>query len=130
MTLLHSSELKQLEEYCNLILEIDKIKFVGVINSLGNLIAGGFAKDTIPVGTEEVQKMMYIQLKLDLNMREDYDGLFGPVSYVVSKRSNAKKISIPIGTYMILLITEPEFDYEPTVEKITSTFKSVLGNQS
>lgn len=128
MTLLHSSELKKLEQECDVILENDKIKFVNVINSLGNLIAGGFAKDIVPVGTEELQKMMYMQLKLDLNMRKDYDGLFGTVSYVVSKRNNAKKISIPIETYMVLLIANPDFDYESTVDEITSLFKSVIGN--
>ena len=128
MTAVNSSELTKLEQQCTTILENDEIKFVGVINTLGNLIAGGSAKDAMPVGTEELQKMMFMQLKLDLNMRAEYDGLFGPVNYVVSKRSNAQKISIPIGSHMILLITDPNFDYEPTVEKINSAFKTILGN--
>ena len=99
-----------------------------MINSLGNLIAGGFRKGIVQIVTDEVQKMMYMQLKLDLNMRKEYDGLFGSVNYVVSKRKNADKISIPIGTYMILLITETNFDHELTIKKITSTFKPILDN--
>ncbi|WP_316504255.1 DUF6659 family protein [Nitrosopumilus sp.] len=128
MTVLHSSNLNRLEEECNTILENDKIKFVGVINSLGNLIAGGFRKGIVQVVTDEVQKMMYMQLKLDLNMRKEYDELFGSVNYVVSNRKNADKISIPIGTYMILVITETNFDHELTIKKITSTFKPILDN--
>ena len=128
MTILQSFEINKLEQECNSILENNKIKFVGVINNLGNLIAGGSAKGAMPIGTEELQKMMYMQLKLDLNMRKDYDGLFGPVIYVVSKRSNAQKISLPIGTYMILLITEPNFDFESILKKTIPVLKSILCN--
>jgi hypothetical protein len=126
MPILPSSQLEKLERDCSLILENNKITFVGVINSLGNLIAGGFGEGVVPPGTKEIQKMMYMQLKLDLSMRKDYDGLYGPVTYVVSKRSNVEKISIPIGNYMILLITEPNFDYDSKVEEITPIFKSSL----
>ena len=128
MTLLQSFEINKLEQECNSILENNKVKFVGVINNLGNLMAGGSAKDAMPIGTEELQKMMYMQLKLDLNMRKDYDGLFGPVIYVVSKRINAQKVSIPIGTYMILLISEPNFDFESILKKNMPIFKSILCN--
>ena len=128
MTISKISNLKKLDKECNTILKNNKIMFVGVINSLGNLIAGGFRKGTAPVGTKELQKMMYMQLKLDLDMRKEYDELFGPVNYVVSRRHNAEKISIPIGSYMILLITESNFSYESTVEKIMSTFEPILAN--
>ncbi|MDH3779482.1 MAG: hypothetical protein OES15_01370, partial [Nitrosopumilus sp.] len=84
MSILSSRKLAKIEKKCNQILKNDNIKFVGVINSLGNLIAGGFKKDTTMIGTENLQKMMYMQLKLDLDMRKDYDELYGPVSYVLS----------------------------------------------
>ena len=102
------------------------IEFIGVINNMGNMIAGGFRKGVVPVGTKEIRKMMYMQLKLDLNMRKDYDILYGPVSYVVSKRSKAEKISIPIGNYMILLIANLNFNDDSKIKEIISVFKSSL----
>lgn len=126
MSILPSDKLSEIEKKCNLILENDNVKFIGVINSLGNLIAGGFKKDTA-VGTKDMQKMMYMQLKLDLDMRKDYDELYGPVSYVISKRSRAEKISIPIENYMVLLITELNFDLAK-IDEIILVFKSILKN--
>ena len=99
MSLLAASKIAKLEKNCNHILEHDDVKFVGVINKLGNLVVGGFNKKMKPVGTEQTWKMMYMQLKLDIEMRKDYDELFGPVSYVVSKRRGRRE---GIHTYWIL----------------------------
>ena len=126
MSLLSHSKLAQIEEQCNVVLENDCVKFVGVINNLGNLIAGRFGDGMQPVGTPEIRKMMFMQLKLDLNMRKDYDGLFGPVDFVISKRKNAEKISIPIDDYMVLLITEIEFNREEIMDIKNEFFKFIL----
>ncbi len=124
-TILTKSKLEVLENCCNGILEQKGVKFIGVINALGNLIAGGFRKEIEPVGTIDKRKMMYMQLKLDLNMRNEYDDLFGPVRYVSSKRRDAEKISIPIGNYMVLLITEINFEDEK-INKIIPVFEPIL----
>jgi len=79
------------------------------------------------IGTENLQKMMYMQLKLDLDMRKDYDELYGPVSYVLSKRRHAEKFTIPIGNYMVLLITGPNFDHAK-LEEVISVFNSIMKN--
>ena len=125
MSLVTHSKLVKVEKKCKLFLENDRIKFLGVINNLGNLIAGDFQNGFQPVGTSEIRKMMFMQLKLDLNMRKDYDELFGPVSYVISKRRDVEKISIPVGSYMVLLITELNFEIAK-IENIISTFKSII----
>jgi hypothetical protein len=126
MSILSDSKLQEIEKNCKLILENDNIEFIGVINNMGNLIAGGFRKGVVPVGTEEIRKMMYMQLKLDLNMRKDYDSLYGPVNYVVSKRSKSEKITIPIGNYMVLLIANLNFNDDSKIKEIISVFKSSL----
>ena len=124
------SELKVIEKKCDLFLENENIKFIGVVNQLGNLIAGGFKNDVTPIGTEETRKMMYMQLKLDLNMRKDYDELYGPVEYVVSKRRYAEKISIPIGNYMILIIAKLNFNCSLRINEIISIFQPYLDNDT
>ena len=129
MSVLTASKIAELEKACSLILENDDVKFVGVINNLGNLTAGGFSKKMKPVGSEQTWKMMYMQLKLDIEMRKDYDELFGPVSYVISKRRDVEKISIPVGSHMILVITKLNFEIAK-IEKIIATFKAKLENLS
>ena len=126
LTILQPSQLTILETKCNLILEYDGVWFVGVINYLGNLIAGGFKKGITPMGNETTRRMMYMQLKLDLMMRKDYDELFGPVDYVVSKRGKITKISMPIKKHMIVLITNKGINYESIIKKTRNILKSSL----
>jgi len=128
LTILQSSQLIILETNCNLILEYNGVWFIGVINYLGNLIAGGFKKGITPMGNENTRRMMYMQLKLDLTMRKDYDELFGPVDYVVSKRGKITKISIPVNKHMIVLITNKGINYESIIKKTRNIFKSSLGD--
>ena len=128
LTILQPSQLNNLETDCNLILEYNGVMFVGVINYLGNLIAGGFKKGITPIGDENMRRMMYMQLKLDLTMRKDYDELFGPVDYVISKRGKITKISIPIKKHMIVLITAKGINYESIIKKTGNVFKHSLGD--
>jgi len=127
-SILQSSQLSTLEDNCDLILNNNGVKFAGVINYLGNLIAGGFKKGVIPIGNENTRKMMYMQLRLDLSMRQDYDELFGPIDYVVSKRGKITKISIPVNKHMIILIIKNGMNYESIIKKTTTVFKSSLGS--
>ena len=127
LTILQSSQLADLETNCNLILAYYEVKFVGVINYLGNLIAGGFKKGTDPMGDKNTRQMMYMQLRLDLSMRKEYDELFGPVDYVISKRGKITKISIPVGKYMIVLIVNHNDNYESIIKKTITIFESSLG---
>ena len=126
-SVLKSSQLDVLETDCNLILEYKGVKFVGVINFLGNLIAGGFKKGITSMGNENTRHMMYMQLKLDLAMRQDYDKLFGPVDYVKSRRAKFTKVSMPVNKYMILLITKNGINCESIIKKTSTVFKSSLG---
>ena len=128
LTILQSSQLADLETNCNLILEYDGVMFIGVINYLGNLIAGGFKKGITPMGDENMRRMMFMQLTLDLSMRKEYDELFGPVDYVVSTRGKITKISIPMKKHMIVLITDKGINYESVIKKINNVFRNSLGD--
>ena len=128
ISVLESFQVSRLETDCNLILSHSGVKFVGVINYLGNLIAGGFKKGTTPMGSENTRRMMYMQLRLDLSMRQEYDELFGPVDYVISKRGKITKISMPVNKHMIILIIKNGINYESVIKKANSIFKSSLGS--
>lgn len=128
ISVLESSQVSRLETDCNMILSHRGVRFVGVINYLGNLIAGGFKKGITPMGSENTRRMMYMQLRLDLSMRQEYDELFGPVDYVVSKRGRITKISMPVNKHMIILIIKNGINYESIIKKTNSIFQFSLGS--
>ncbi|MGH1567388.1 MAG: hypothetical protein ACRBB5_08250 [Nitrosopumilus sp.] len=64
MISLHVEKYVELEKRCSILLGDDQIRFAGVINKMGNLIAGGFRKDVKPFQNDAKQRMLYMQMVL------------------------------------------------------------------
>ena len=103
MSVLKIEESTNLEARCKDLLNDPKIRFVGVINSLGNLIAGGFKKGIRPFENREKCQMLYMQMVLEISMRREFDQSLGKVNYTVSSRDKALMISIPANKHVILI---------------------------
>lgn len=125
---LQSPQFNILATNCKLILEYNDVKFVGVINYLGNLIMSGFKKGLTLMEKENIRLMIYKQSRSNFDMQEDFDELFGSVDYFVSKRGKIAQISIPIKKHMIVLITDTGINYESIIKKTSTIFKSSLGD--
>lgn len=121
--MLTSDQTKSLDAICNIISEEPGIRFCGIINSLGRLIAGGFKQDIIPYVTDEKNRTVYMQLCLELSMRKEYDDLLGPVEYIAAKRKKVTMISIPIQSYFMILSVEPFVDSEKIVKHVMEIFQ-------
>lgn len=78
--LLHLEEYETLENVCNEMLKSNQIRFAGVINKMGNLIAGGFKSDMKPLQDDAKQRMLYMQIILEISMRKEFDSEFGDVN--------------------------------------------------
>lgn len=124
MTLIQESKDSELMgNLCFSVLELDGVRFVGVIDKLGNLVSSQFKSEISPMETEEKRRMMYMQMVLEISMRKDFDSTLGEVDYIASRRKNVLMVSIPINGYLLLVSTSPSgsaekiFDY---VSKIVS----------
>ena len=115
---------RQYEQKCEKLLEDKQLRFVGVINKLGNLIAGGFKHEIVPFETEEKNRMMYMQMVLEVSMRKEFDETLGEIDYIASKRKNTLMISIPMGDELLLISTNPDSITENIVSKAIKIFKN------
>lgn len=68
-----STEIENLELACKNVLDLPKIRFVGVLNKMGNKIAGGFKEGVKPFLPDKENRRMYVQLMLEYMMRKDFD---------------------------------------------------------
>ena len=109
---------------CEELLKDEQFRFVGIINKLGNLIAGGFSHKITPFETEEKSRMMYMQMVLEISMRKDFDETLGEIDYIASKRKNALMISIPINDELLLISTNPKEETKEIVAKAIKIFRS------
>ena len=117
-----SSENQALEEACKKILEIPKIRFVGVLDKMGNRIAGGFKEGITSYLEDKENRMMYVQLTLEYLMRRDFDEGLGPIDYIASRRGKITMISIPTKEYLILISAQRDINVEDTIRQVNSAF--------
>lgn len=125
------SQIEQNQEYlvfqdkCKNLLELPKIRFAGLINHMGKLVAGGFKGGIEPLENDAERQKMYMELALRVSMRKDFDYSLGPVKYSASRRANVVMMSFPLGNKVLLISAEPDIDVDQTAKKILK----VIGSQ-
>ncbi|QUC65527.1 hypothetical protein NsoK4_04630 [Nitrosopumilus sp. K4] len=126
MSALSSEQLKELDLACKRLIKEEKEVFhAGVINQLGNLIAGGFKNEKDPIFNKESMKVTYMQMQLDFNMRQEMDEVLGPIDYIASRREKQLVISVPIGKNIVLITAEPTADDKKIIKKAEELFDSI-----
>lgn len=125
MAIITPKEIKRLDNACKRLSEEDKIRHVGVINELGRLIAGGFKDGVTPMLSEEKICMVYMQMQLDFNMRQELDEVLGPIDYIASRRTKQLIISVPIGENLVLITAEPDADDKKIIKKAEELFDDI-----
>ena len=125
MAILTVDEIKRLDEACTRLSEEDKVAHVGVINQLGNLVAGGFRKGTKPLLEDEKMRMTYMQMQLDFKMRQELDDVLGQIDYIASRRTKQLIISVPIGDNLVLITAEPDADDKKIIKIAEELFDDI-----
>lgn len=125
MPLLSAEDLKKLDNQCKKLSEEDKVRHVGVINELGRLIAGGFRQGVTPILSEDRIRMVYMQMQLDFNMRQELDDVLGPIDYIASRRTKQLIISVPIGENLVLITAESDADDKKIIKKAEELFDDI-----
>jgi len=118
MSLKNSHEYYAYEQKCKLLLNFDEIRFAGLINSMGRLVAGGFKEGIIPLEDEPERRKMYMELALRVSLRKDFDYSLGQVKYSASRREKAVMISFPVNNNVLMISAEPDVDIDKTAKKI------------
>lgn len=114
-----------LKEFCQRLWEEEEVRYVGIINQMGNLIAGGFKPGVEPYADYPRQHMMYMQLILELKMRREFDEVLGPVRYLHSRRQYVDMISIPKGKILILISATMGSDPEKLVNMAEKEYSKI-----
>ena len=116
------AEIESLENSCNQVLSLPKIRFVGVLNNMGNKIAGGFKEGVISYLEDKEDRMMYVQLTFEYLMRKDFDKKLGPIDYIVSQRQKIVLISIPTRNYLVLISADREANVQDIIREVNKAF--------
>ncbi|HXG14352.1 MAG TPA: DUF6659 family protein [Candidatus Nitrosotenuis sp.] len=113
-----SNEYWVFEQKCQAILNLDEIRFAGLIDQKGRLVAGGFKEGITPLEDVAERQKMYMELALRVSMRKEFDYSLGPVKYSASRREKAVMMSFPLGNNVLLVSANPDVDIDKTAKKI------------
>ncbi|AFS83401.1 hypothetical protein NSED_08045 [Candidatus Nitrosopumilus sediminis] len=107
-----------MQNLCDKILDLQHVRFAGLISDNGNLYAGGFKKNTAPMVSEKNRQMMYMRFALESSFRKDFDDSFGAFRCSTIQREKISIITINICNYILLVFTEPRIDLQTKVKEI------------
>ena len=100
------------EAFCVSIKELDSgIRFVGLINEKGHLVAGGMTPGKQPLEDVKKDEMLYLELALRVRMRQEFDAELGPVKFAMSYRDKVIVMSFPIGKEILLVSGETNLNF-------------------
>ena len=94
------------KEICNQILQLDKsIRFAGIANNMGTLIAYKLRKGLIPLLNEEELQNSIMKTVLRMKTREDYESKLGDVIYTFALYKRVKRATIPLDHPDLAVLT-------------------------
>ena len=107
------------EKLCDTLFAMNRnIRFAGVIDKMGKLIAGGMRKGIEPLDSKEERKKLYLEYALRTAMRQDFDSKYGRVIYTMSEREKIKIASFPMGEHLVLVSIDRKAAHEKIIREI------------
>ena len=107
-----SGKIYDYAKICNSISSIDpQLRFAGVINERGRLVAGGMKENVEPLESEKDDEMIFMELALRVKMRKEFDKQLGPVTFAMASRERALAISVIINNDILYVVSEPDTEY-------------------
>ncbi len=100
-----------LEKLCKEIMELDpKIRFVGIISEMGNLLAGGQRPGIKLLIDSSKHEMLFMEVALRIRMRHEFDLSLGPVNFTISHRDKVTVMSMPYKDQVLYVSAEKDID--------------------
>jgi hypothetical protein len=115
------------QRLCSSIFAISpNIRFVGVIDKMGRLVAGGMRENLESIESKEDSSKLYLEFALRTDMRKDFDAEFGKTIYNYSERENVKLASFPLNDHLLRVSIEKK---EPHHKKIIENILDIIKNK-
>ena len=113
-----SNEYYAFDQKCQNLLKESEIRFAGLINPMGNLVAGGMKEGLKPLEDDADMRKLYMELILRVSTRQEFDQTLGVVHYSASRREKAVVLSFPIGNKVLLISADANVNIDETAKKI------------
>jgi hypothetical protein len=101
---------------CSRILEADPyVRFAGIADRLGKLVASEYRKDVKPLLTKEESELSVTQSILGMGTRSTLEGKLGPTIFAFALYERVKRATIPMrdhSSHYLMVSFDVEADHE------------------
>lgn len=102
------------------------LRFVGVIDRMGRLVAGGMRKGVRSLELDS--EKLYLEFALRSEMRKDFDDEFGKTIFSFTEREKVKLASFPLhGSYILRISMERKEPHSEIIEKTLKIINNIRG---
>ena len=107
------------DELCECAKKVDpKVRFAGVINSKGRLVAGGMVSSKKPLEDIKKDEMLFMELALRVKMRSEFNDELGKVKFSLSFREKLIVMSFPLKNDVLLVTMDKRMSFDKIPFKI------------
>ena len=102
-----------LDKLCFQIFKFDRrVRYAGVLDDTGRVIAGGMRKGISSLEPASEDLRLMANLTIQIGTDKTWDQYFGKIQYTYVKREKLGMLIFGIGTNLMLITTQPDFDQE------------------
>ena len=115
------------DKKCDQLLAESEIRFAGIVDKGGKLVAGGFKQGITPHEGDETRLQSFLEFVSKATIRTEYDESLGPINYIAARRDKAVLVSFPFPITQVLLLisAEPSANIENLAKKVVEIFTDV-----
>ncbi len=108
---------KKYDELCaNIFGMNEKIRFVGILDNSGKLIAGGMREGVEPLEDEIHEKRWFHQIAIRKEMSSMFEKVYGKVIYIFANREKIKQLTFYIGDKILVISIQPNLESSKVIE--------------
>jgi hypothetical protein len=128
-----STHNNKLQNLCDAIFALNpNIRFAGVVNKMGTLVAGGMGQNVKSMEDKGDSSKLYLESTIRSEMRKDFDKEFGKTIYSFSEREKIKVASFPLWDDYLLRVSieKQEQSHEKLIEGILKVIYDIKAQDS
>lgn len=114
------------DEKCKKLVLEKQIRFAGILDEFGKLVAGGFKEGLTPLEGDRQKLTKFMVFISEISLRRGLDEELGPINYLAARRDKIILISFPfpIAKMTLLISADKDLDIERLASHVIDTFST------
>ena len=118
------SEYQVFQVRCDDALDIEGMRFCGLINKDGHMVAGGYKHGVERLEKDQEEFDNFLKRVIKITLHKEPEETLGPLNYVCCRRDKVVLISFPfpVSNHILLVSAKPTVNIEELAVRISRIF--------